>query len=329
MKCLLRDAGTFLDIPGCSGVADDTGGQSVDYCVTPRWDMLDLAGNNGIPASAFPLQECQGDCDTDSDCDGNLKCFKRDGQEPIVGCYGKGESGEDYCYNPALVEGGCIKAKEVPGYNADGWDYDPTYGQLVQDLRAYMHALIVESDDELIPKFIRLGFHDCVGGICDGCVDLNDGDNKGLLEPMEALKDCSARFKHMVSRADCFAMAAIAASEAAAAKDETTAPADLFYPFTFIGRCDCVDSDDIGDGGPEGKCQARKKYTYFFFLFLVPILMYINLHSLLPPNSDLTTDQVIEFYSNDFEPAIGSKMSIAQFAVASFGSHAAAVGKCS
>ena len=40
-------------------------------------------GNNGLPESAFPLGMCEGDCDTDEDCDGGLICFQRDGLEPI------------------------------------------------------------------------------------------------------------------------------------------------------------------------------------------------------------------------------------------------------
>jgi hypothetical protein len=258
--------------------------------------MLDEVGNNGYPTSAFPLQECQGDCDHDSDCAGNLKCFKRDAQELVVGCYGKGESSTDYCYNPVLELGGCIKAKEAPGYKAEGWDYDEKYGQLVQDMKAYMHGLIVDSEDEMIPKFLRLGFHDSVGGIMDGCVDLNDGDNKGLLEPMEVLKGCPAHFKHMVSRADCWAMATIAASEAAAAKDPNV-PADLEYPYTFIGRCDCVEADDIGHPGPKREL----------------------------PSPDLPTDGVIDYFSDHYGHTIGNKMPIEKYVVVALGSHAASV----
>ena len=56
--------------------------------------------------------------------------------------------------------------------------------------------------------------------------------------------------------------------------------------------------------------------------------MYINLHSLLPPNSDLDTEGLVEFYATDFGPTIGNKMSAEQFAAISLGSHAASVGKC-
>jgi hypothetical protein len=42
---------------------------------------------------------CEGDCDVDSDCDGNLKCFQRGRKESVPGCSKKGRRGWDYCYN--------------------------------------------------------------------------------------------------------------------------------------------------------------------------------------------------------------------------------------
>lgn len=62
------------------------------------------------------------------------------------------------------------------------------------DLREAVEALIVHSEREFIPKFLRLGFHDCVGG-CDGCVDMNNPDNAGLLEAIEHLATLYNTFK--------------------------------------------------------------------------------------------------------------------------------------
>jgi hypothetical protein len=48
------------------------------------------------------LNACQGDCDSDGDCIGKLKCFQRSGREKVPGCK-KGRSGDvsgyDYCYD--------------------------------------------------------------------------------------------------------------------------------------------------------------------------------------------------------------------------------------
>mmetsp|Transcript_9057 Transcript_9057/g.18200 ORF Transcript_9057/g.18200 Transcript_9057/m.18200 type:complete len:840 (+) Transcript_9057:96-2615(+) len=83
------------DVPGCLG----TPGGS-DYCIKPVPGLLVERGNNGNPAANFPLGECEGDCDNDGDCVGDLKCFQRNGQEEVPGCAGTGNTGSDYCYNP-------------------------------------------------------------------------------------------------------------------------------------------------------------------------------------------------------------------------------------
>lgn len=49
---------------------------------------LVVEGNNGSPASAFPLGLCEGDCDSDSDCEGGLTCYQRDANESVPGCSG-------------------------------------------------------------------------------------------------------------------------------------------------------------------------------------------------------------------------------------------------
>jgi len=61
---------------------------------------LIYVGKNGIPAEAFPLGECEGDCDTDDDCEGRLVCFQRDGGEPVPGCEGNSRSRTDFCSKP-------------------------------------------------------------------------------------------------------------------------------------------------------------------------------------------------------------------------------------
>jgi hypothetical protein len=65
-----------------------------------------LAGNNGFPLTAFPLGVCEGDCDQDSDCAGDLRCFQRsNGHLVVPGCAGGAAdvSHFDYCYDPSFV----------------------------------------------------------------------------------------------------------------------------------------------------------------------------------------------------------------------------------
>eukprot|EP00980_Cylindrotheca_fusiformis_P024826 scaffold12540_cov105-Cylindrotheca_fusiformis.AAC.5 len=55
-----------------------------------------------LPSEAdpkLPLSICQGDCDSDSDCDEGLACFQRNANEAIPGCRGglDDDSAHDYC----------------------------------------------------------------------------------------------------------------------------------------------------------------------------------------------------------------------------------------
>ena len=49
---------------------------------------------------------CEGDCDGDSSCEGNLICAQRDGFEAVEGCSGEGGSrdvyGKDVCISPPI-----------------------------------------------------------------------------------------------------------------------------------------------------------------------------------------------------------------------------------
>lgn len=48
------------------------------------------------------LGKCEGECDSDADCLGNLKCLQRDNGESVPGCSGSGyNKTHDYCYDPA------------------------------------------------------------------------------------------------------------------------------------------------------------------------------------------------------------------------------------
>lgn len=43
------------------------------------------------------LGECEGDCDTDIDCLGSLRCFHRTGSGAVPGCYGYARLNYDFC----------------------------------------------------------------------------------------------------------------------------------------------------------------------------------------------------------------------------------------
>jgi hypothetical protein len=77
------------------------GNSSKDYCaVRETANTLFLKGDNGSPAINFPLGECDGDCDNDAECAGDLICFQRSGTTSVPGCLGEGSPGKDYCVQP-------------------------------------------------------------------------------------------------------------------------------------------------------------------------------------------------------------------------------------
>ena len=72
---------------------------------------VQLCGNGKLythgasPTDYIPLAMCEGDCDYDSDCKGDLKCFQRDGDESVPGCEDSeyATTGYDYCVSPMFL----------------------------------------------------------------------------------------------------------------------------------------------------------------------------------------------------------------------------------
>ena len=64
-----------------------------------------------LGVTAYHLEEGEGDCDSDRDCKGQLKCFQRNGYEKVPGVNGRGVRGYDYCYDPERSGGGPLLRK--------------------------------------------------------------------------------------------------------------------------------------------------------------------------------------------------------------------------
>lgn len=119
----------------------------------------------------------------------------------------------------------------------------------INELRSELEHLINGDETKprkLAPKILRLGFHDCTGG-CDGCVDMDNPDNKGLLEPIEALYYVYKDWKDCYSRADVWALATLVSADVCLLHDR---PKGVHFPLTYIGREDCSGANDMGIGGP-------------------------------------------------------------------------------
>merc|ERR1711957_426840 len=86
----------YSKIPGCSG----KGKKDWDYCVPKPKPTKAVIKKNvlyGDDVHGKNLSLCQGDCDHNSDCKGNLVCSQRSGYSKIPGCSGKGKKDWDYC----------------------------------------------------------------------------------------------------------------------------------------------------------------------------------------------------------------------------------------
>ena len=83
---------------------DSAGSEPIPHVVRRNLKSLVLKGNDGKPSSSFPLGECEGDCDIDADCAGDLICFQRNRGNPVPAgsCSGAPQSNWDYCVKPKL-----------------------------------------------------------------------------------------------------------------------------------------------------------------------------------------------------------------------------------
>lgn len=75
--------------------------------------VLDTVGNDGNFPN-YPLFRCQGDCDVDDDCAGELVCFQRVMDEDVPGCLGPGDFSIDYCTRPNPPQPTLSSAFEAP-----------------------------------------------------------------------------------------------------------------------------------------------------------------------------------------------------------------------
>jgi Peroxidase len=115
-----------------------------------------------------------------------------------------------------------------------------------------MIASMIASDADLAPKFLRLIFHDCIGG-CDGCVDLTNPENFGLEKPIDALERVFEQHGGIVSRADLWALSATVAVDVVQSVRDA-----IDFPFTSWGREDCtLRSTCAGAGGQSVPCTPK------------------------------------------------------------------------
>lgn len=140
----------------------------------------------------------------------------------------------------------------------------PTLEERIAAIPAAKFAISRIMTGTLAAQLLRLSFHDCVGG-CDGCVNLNNPENAGLREPIQALAGISTRFSNVLTRADVWVLAGLAAAESSLPQG-----ANLQFNTEFLGRPVCAEDDPFG--GPIREL----------------------------PGPHLTADQLIEFFLKNF-----------------------------
>jgi len=84
--------------PGCIGTAFT---EKADYCFKVPASTGELVWFSWYQTGG--LNACQGDCNDDDDCSGDLECYHNAGKKnvDVPGCTGTVDSDSaDYCYNP-------------------------------------------------------------------------------------------------------------------------------------------------------------------------------------------------------------------------------------
>jgi Peroxidase len=120
---------------------------------------------------------------------------------------------------------------------------------------------IITNVDGMEAKFVRLSFHDCVGG-CDGCVDLKNPSNFGLDIPIEALEPVVQNVGAFLTIGDVWALAGSVAARVS--QKDTYAQ----FPLQFVGRPQCDGGAGASKAGPHRQLPSAhfttKQVTTFF-----------------------------------------------------------------
>jgi len=116
-----HDAGVNMNgpPPGCTGTAFT---EKADYCFKVPASTGELVWFSWYQTGG--LNACQGDCDNDDDCSGDLECYHNAGKKgvDVPGCTGTPtvtSGGEDYCYDPNYELGVAAAAGFASGHSDD------------------------------------------------------------------------------------------------------------------------------------------------------------------------------------------------------------------
>ena len=179
-------------VPGCVGTPE----RGRDYCVEPKQERLDntlggatldVVGNNREPSSVFPLAQCEGDCDSDEDCAGDLICFQRDADNDVVpGCVGTPGGESDYCIKQSSsIAASSTRADKTvvlfPRLSTVGKDGSPTSAYPLRECQGSCRT-----DADCSSDLVCL--ERSAGSIfVPGCAGATEGDTNYCIEPSAAI----------------------------------------------------------------------------------------------------------------------------------------------
>jgi Peroxidase len=113
----------------------------------------------------------------------------------------------------------------------------------------------IRQDTKLAPQFLRMAFHDCIGG-CDGCIDLDLPDNAGIGNAIDVLQPIVNRHaKDGVQRADIWALSAVVGADVRQRADSR-----LDVTLNWWGRVNCESTGQpcLNATGHVVACSAKK-----------------------------------------------------------------------
>jgi len=110
-------------------------------------------------------------------------------------------------------------------------------------------------NQKLAAKFLRMGFHDSIGGF-DGCIDLTNPENGGLQVPINAMRSIVQAYEGRdgVTRADLWALAATVGA------DVLQTDVRVFMNMDTVGRINCEDANSVclNEAGVQQECSATR-----------------------------------------------------------------------
>jgi Peroxidase len=96
-------------------------------------------------------------------------------------------------------------------------------------------------DGDRAAEMLRLAFHDCVDGTCNGCLDLSNLDNTGLADPIVDLRPIVDKYATFLTRGDVWVLAAYEAIERQQGESDRAQNSIVSFDMAFVGRPSCAD----------------------------------------------------------------------------------------